>query len=139
MRVVIGLLRRAAARLRRWGVRRRTDRTLTRIAAKHQRIEQQILARLRLDAAIRLGTDPQTFERGLSRPPARASRVRPRRPGAGHLAMVRAERGPPHACCADHDNGIVTACDGITDTVVCGVCRARFQRPCPDGPIRIPD
>jgi hypothetical protein len=108
--------------LRRWGIRRRTDRALHAIATTHQAREQQRVAR----AGPAPLPDPDRFPRIASR----GHRGRPERRPRG--------RPPPSACCLDHDNGIVTACDGVTDTVICGVCRTRFERPCPDGPIRAP-
>jgi hypothetical protein len=103
----------------RWGFRRRTDRTLERIAARHQRLEQELMTRVRPRPEKIPHGRPRGHGRRVHRPP---------------IAEARAP--PPAACCREY--GIVTACDGVTDTVVCGVCRTRFQRSCPEGPILAP-
>jgi len=75
------------------------------------------LARARLEAAVRAGTAPFSIDHVRGGPRGNGRRRSP----------------APQQCCEEY--AIVTACDGVTDTVICGVCRGRFQRPCPDGPI----
>jgi hypothetical protein len=74
------------------------------------------LTRARLELALRHGTDPSSL----------AIRVGPR--GNGRL------RPPaPRPCCEEYP--IVTACDGVTATVLCGLCRRQFEQPCPYAPL----
>jgi hypothetical protein len=121
-------------RLRRWNTRRRTDRDIRQladIAARRQALD--VIARAAFDRA---------WQSQRNQPPPIVPRVGPRGNGHPQQAERRCRtfgpaRSPPRACCTN-DAVIVTACDGVTDTVVCGVCRTRFQRPCPDGPIVAP-
>lgn len=46
------------------------------------------------------------------------------------LALRTPAPAGPHQCCADFS--IVTQCDGVTDTLYCGICGSEFTLPCPD-------
>jgi hypothetical protein len=95
-------------RLRFWLLRYRTERELRelrRIIARHQGSERTALARARLETALRLGDRRAVRDDELP-----------------HARVSDASRSPPASCCDEY--GIVTECDGVTDTVVCGICRS---------------